>query len=586
MRKQTQLVLCIAVILGMSAAIADKKPVPRPNTIHEEGVAERGVQYRVPPVLQSASITWTVIDSMGNCYGMLSNRVKPFSYDPASGDLAYIHRGHAAYGPGGTGQLWYNVSTNGGTTWTRVSELNAGAPFLSRYPSGTISNPTGGSQMLFVHASPQLLPGGAAFGHTIYGVDIFGAATPFALVAEGDGTFWSNTAIWTATDNDWVLWTTRRGAPNTDFYLWRTNDFVSITEGVPTTWTTANYASLGLDIGGTYRNGRHVFALWADFAGDPITPDANIGYSASTDNGATWSSWVRPQPDWRVTGVGPYQWWNFGGAGVFSFDMAVDANNRVHFFGVVVDTLTQQRGIVEIYETGTGWSYKHITMDLKESTVLTYNGLNQMGNHLNSAVSPDGQVMALFWLDAAQQGDTEPDIWFAYRRIADASWSAPVNLTQTPGPPAEILLQVAPDLRHNGGNSYTAFIGRAYDCTGAVPPNDLGCTNIFVGTHTFTADPTSVGDNDGLPSTYRMEQNFPNPFNPETRIEFSLPQGGHVRVAVYDVLGREVALLVNETREAGTHEVLFNANALPSGVYFYTMSAGSFAETKKMVLMK
>jgi len=573
-------VLLAGVVFGGSGE--RKKDQPQKNIMDEGSIVPASGQ-RIAPVLDAAGITWVLIDSMANCYGMLSNRVKPLAYDPPSGMLAMIHRGHTAYAVG-SGQLWYNTSSDGGTTWTRVSELNAGNPTNSRYPSATISNPGGGAPMLFSHASPQLNP--AAFGFTIYGVDILGSGSPFAVEAQGTNTYWSNTSIWAASDNPWVLWTTRRST-EVDYYLWRTNDYVTISEGVPPQWAASNFQALGLDIGGSYRDGTHYFALWGDFsAPDPITPDANVGYSRSTDNGATWSAWIRPQPNWRITNVGPYHLWDFGGAGVFSIDMSVDANDRVHFFGAVVDTVTLQRGIVEIYETGSGWAGKVISNDLKESTVLTYNGLNQMGNHLNAATSPDGQVMALFWLDAAAQGDTLPDIWFAYRRIADNNWSTPVNLTQTGGPPPEILLQVAGDLRSNGGNSYTAFIARAYDCTGAFPPNDLTCTNVFVGAHTFTADPVSVGEHPELPSRFALEQNYPNPFNPLTRIEYMLPVGSEVKLTVHNVLGQEVATLVNEFRNAGSHSAEFSAANLPSGVYYYTIRAGSFTTTSKMMLMK
>ncbi|MEK7263835.1 MAG: T9SS type A sorting domain-containing protein [Bacteroidota bacterium] len=89
------------------------------------------------------------------------------------------------------------------------------------------------------------------------------------------------------------------------------------------------------------------------------------------------------------------------------------------------------------------------------------------------------------------------------------------------------------------------------------------------------------------PNTILLSQNYPNPFNPTTAIGFSLLAVGNVSLKIYDVLGREVAtLLNNEQIEAGEHEIQFDANGLPSGVYFYRLSAGEFSETKKLVLMK
>ena len=89
-----------------------------------------------------------------------------------------------------------------------------------------------------------------------------------------------------------------------------------------------------------------------------------------------------------------------------------------------------------------------------------------------------------------------------------------------------------------------------------------------------------------IPTSLKLEQNYPNPFNPATTIEFSLPQRQEVTLKVYDLLGREVATLVNANIEAGVHSVTFDASNLPSGVYIYRLQAGEFTETKKMVFLK
>jgi Secretion system C-terminal sorting domain len=88
------------------------------------------------------------------------------------------------------------------------------------------------------------------------------------------------------------------------------------------------------------------------------------------------------------------------------------------------------------------------------------------------------------------------------------------------------------------------------------------------------------------PRTYSLSQNYPNPFNPSTTIEFSIPQSTNVSVKVYDIMGREVATLVNEYRGTGSYIVNWNASGSSSGVYFYKLVAGSFTQTKKMVLSK
>jgi len=89
-----------------------------------------------------------------------------------------------------------------------------------------------------------------------------------------------------------------------------------------------------------------------------------------------------------------------------------------------------------------------------------------------------------------------------------------------------------------------------------------------------------------LLSGYTLAQNYPNPFNPETTIEYTLEKREQVNLKVYDLLGRELAVLVNEVQEAGSRRVRFAAGELPAGVYFYTLRAGDFVQTKKMCLLK
>ncbi len=89
-----------------------------------------------------------------------------------------------------------------------------------------------------------------------------------------------------------------------------------------------------------------------------------------------------------------------------------------------------------------------------------------------------------------------------------------------------------------------------------------------------------------IPEKYELSQNFPNPFNPETKINFSLPQQTKVTLKIYDILGKEVAILVNEIKPAGSYDVIFNASSISSGVYFYKIEAENFTDIKRMMLIK
>jgi len=107
---------------------------------------------------------------------------------------------------------------------------------------------------------------------------------------------------------------------------------------------------------------------------------------------------------------------------------------------------------------------------------------------------------------------------------------------------------------------------------------------------------TDVGDYSSNPSEFKLYENYPNPFNPSTIIRYSIPEASFTSIKIYDALGKEVSSLVNESKSAGTYEVEFNASNLSSGissrggyasgVYYYTLKAGSFTQTKKMILTK
>jgi len=123
-----------------------------------------------------------------------------------------------------------------------------------------------------------------------------------------------------------------------------------------------------------------------------------------------------------------------------------------------------------------------------------------------------------------------------------------------------------------------------------------GCTAITsVGT-TYTARPNisltvnaAVNlsfENNLIPTKYELAQNFPNPFNPSTKINFAIPKQAMVTLKVFDILGREVAVLVNDVKQPGYYTLDYDASHLASGVYFYKLTSGTFTEVKRMVLVK
>ena len=126
---------------------------------------------------------------------------------------------------------------------------------------------------------------------------------------------------------------------------------------------------------------------------------------------------------------------------------------------------------------------------------------------------------------------------------------------------------------------------------------DVGCDEYTTGT--ITNHPLKLSDvgptylistgikqEKEIPNSFHLFQNYPNPFNPSTKISWELPTNSWLTLKIYNVLGNEVATLVNEEKEAGYHSIKFNASNLPSGVYFYRIKSENFIDTKKMILLK
>ncbi|MCX6639142.1 MAG: M20/M25/M40 family metallo-hydrolase [bacterium] len=187
-------------------------------------------------------------------------------------------------------------------------------------------------------------------------------------------------------------------------------------------------------------------------------------------------------------------------------------------------------------------------------------------------------------------------VWNKVRNSANVYtqvWG-PVTRTLPGGAnPTRVLAQTIAGSISSGTLYFISYIGTY--------PNTIADSSFFTITKSTVADGNPwisesfvTGDffdefavtNNTVPTEYSLGQNYPNPFNPLTSISFSLPQAGLVKLSVFDVMGREVAKLVNGVREAGAHSVTFDATGLASGVYLYKLEAGDYTATNKMVLMK
>ncbi len=142
---------------------------------------------------------------------------------------------------------------------------------------------------------------------------------------------------------------------------------------------------------------------------------------------------------------------------------------------------------------------------------------------------------------------------------------------------------------YNGGSNPVKFSNGQATFTASLPAYGSAVYILSDSTISMTFPTiTSVKSDEEtkLPSTYALFQNYPNPFNPTTVITYQLSAVSRVSLKVYDVLGREVRTLVDETQNPGVHEAEFSGNGLASGVYFYKLTAGPFTRVRKMLMLK
>lgn len=223
---------------------------------------------------------------------------------------------------------------------------------------------------------------------------------------------------------------------------------------------------------------------------------------------------------------------------------------------------------------GIGQSYPSLSIDADGNTVYAiWTGPEMAGG--NVTIDPvTGKMMT--------------DLYHAYSLDGGTTWAYGGTVVNTVNK-GDIYGHGGQFLQVEGKSTYTAHIIYLEDLqAGASVFGGADGTptlnNVVYKTFSFQA--TDVKDNDAVVTSYQLSQNYPNPFNPTTQIQYTIPERGNVSIKVYDVLGNEVATLFNGMQESGSHSVNFDASKLSSGMYLYTINAGSFTASKKMMLMK
>ncbi|MBK7631411.1 MAG: T9SS type A sorting domain-containing protein [Ignavibacteriales bacterium] len=188
------------------------------------------------------------------------------------------------------------------------------------------------------------------------------------------------------------------------------------------------------------------------------------------------------------------------------------------------------------------------------------------------------QPIVLYWNEHPNVNVTQYNIW---RQVKHNGVMGVAQLIATTNRGTTSYVDYDYNLTRSYTNDLLYYDVRPYYSTeGTYSDNDWFA--VFGVLMPKTSDSTSVAEMELENSL----ANFPNPFNPSTNISFSIKEAGHVNIKVFDLIGQQVAELVNEEKEAGSYQISFNASHLPSGIYIYTINAGIYSQTRKMLLMK
>jgi hypothetical protein len=220
-----------------------------------------------------------------------------------------------------------------------------------------------------------------------------------------------------------------------------------------------------------------------------------------------------------------------------------------------------------------GWGQSTVfsLITIQGDTTMVYGNLNYQGIELGSSQNLTAAGMQYLHLDFWNANSTDLGVYL----ISPGPVEARVSLV--PPGTTETWISVDIPLTDFAPVDLTNVFQFKFDGNGTIYLD-----NIFFST--MLSDVREVENS--FPSDFVLEQNYPNPFNPATNIRFSLPEANQVTLRVYDLLGQEVATLVNQFMNAGTFEISFDASNLPTGIYTYSLTAGNFNSVKKMMLIK
>lgn len=414
-------------------------------------------------------------------------------------------------------------------------------------------------------------------------------------------------------------------------YLVSTTDFGTTwsarTNADPLNSTLNDVVHASADPSGTYPN--NVYAAWTDFnvSGSPVV------FTRSTDNGATWSARTSlgistNRGQGAYIAVGPngevnVTWAHYttGTAEVgLGFARSTDAGLTFSTPAVAfpISGLRISNGGLAAFNGARAHSFPHMDVDRSNSLrrgwiYVCYPDRSQGQSNVYIRRSTNGGTT---WSDTIRVSNdpisAEKQQWLPGIAVDQTNGDIIVSYSSMDSAGTNFMTNRYAARSTDGGNSWERWIisdvRSPYGSIGIPGGQLFPSTNseiaalggkswtVWTDTRTGTSQTwleitnylsTSVpGDGRSIPTAFSLRQNYPNPFNPSTTIEFRISDLGFVSLKVFDVLGREVATLVNDVKSPGEHRTHLDGSNLPSGIYFYRLTAGQFVETRKAVLIK
>lgn len=514
-----------------------------------------------------------LIGKMWNAYTTQASYTNQIFTDPFSGLITVIHRVDRT-GPG-SGRIVYQGSDDGGLNWTpQLGPMNLAPWNLGRHPNIVLSNPTKSTtpgEQIPVAGWAELST--SWYWYQFARDQYFGAQTFTQYI---DSTYYPGDEMFVNSQGHVFA-----VVPLIDYKIVGSDSinnhlFVSTNGG--STWTKSNISKT-TDFNNDTWNGTKGFINKNGIGYIVVEgqkPGENFytfGYKKTTDDGLTWDA------NW--TWVNPFQLAPLAGnvhALNYEVDAIVDGAGNLHFAGTFVDTLNgTNTGIYHIWGNGTTWHAEKVA-SVNRTRMSLPGGLSTL-NEVEFATNWDGNVVVLKWCDVPTPTDTLYDVFMTPVYGAQKNVQ---NITNTPNV-HEKYSQMSAWGYMTDPNTFR--VDCMYTIFGSGDTNDLTEAQLwYLSGVTFQV--TSVDDKNTYPGKFELEQNYPNPFNPSTTIRFTIPEKSLVTLKVYDILGREISTLVNEVKDAGTHTIKFAGQDLPSGMYLYTLTAGNYTSTKKMMLVK